>query len=73
MEFDADNKRDEIISVRLPREDYEIIRRIIDRERTYSWIGNWMRSGWLWAVAGSATVLLTLWEKIRAAVFGVVT
>lgn len=61
----SDNERDEIIDVRLPRRDYEIIRTMIDRERTYTWIGNWCRSGWLWAVVGSAILLVTLWEKIK--------
>lgn len=65
-----ENHNDEIINVRLPRKDYEIIRKVIERERTYSWLGAWFRSGWVWAVVGTSILVMTAYEQTKRIFLG---
>lgn len=66
-----DNKDDEIIAVNLPRKDYKILREVIERERTYTWFKAYMRSWWVWALAGGVITVLTLGDKINGIFHGV--
>lgn len=59
-----DNRDDEIITVNIPRRDYRILRDMIERERTYSWFKNWVRTLWVWALAGGVLALIALNEKL---------
>lgn len=66
-----DYKDDEVITVNMPRKDYKILRDMIERERTYSWIKNYLRSLWVWAFAGGIVVMLTLGDRISGFLQGI--
>lgn len=68
---DTDNKPDEVINVKLPRADYERLRVVLERERTYSWLTSQIKSTWIWVLAGGVIMFLTLYEK-TAGLVGVV-
>lgn len=61
---DMDNKGDEIINIKMPRKDYIVLREMIERERTYSWIKSSVRSLWVWALAGGLLTVISLSDKI---------
>lgn len=65
-----DNTDDEIITVNIPRKDYKILREMIDRERTYSWVKNYLRSLWVWGFVGGLLALSTFSDKIFNAIRG---
>lgn len=62
---DSDTNDDEIINVQLPRKDYKVLREILEREKTWSWLARWMKSGFLWTVVGSMLILMAFWEQIK--------
>lgn len=61
----TDNSEDEIIDIRLPRSEYKILREMIRREETYSYLGKKLSSLWVWAVAGGILTVLALWDSIQ--------
>jgi hypothetical protein len=65
-EGDSDDK---VITVRLPKKDLDMVRKIIERERAMSWFGSWLRTGLLWALMGFATLFLGLWDWIKNALY----
>lgn len=67
MGQDDFNKNDEVIEVRLPRRDYENLRLILERERTYSNISRSLKSLWIWGVAGGILSVWALWDGIKGA------
>lgn len=58
------NKQDEIVDIRLPRAEAEILRQMIKREETYTNITAMFKSSWVWVIAGGALTVITLWDKI---------
>lgn len=58
------DRQDEIIEVKLPRRDYETLRTMLERERTYSNITNYLKSFWVWAVAGGILTIWALWDQL---------
>lgn len=60
---DDDFKQDELINVKLPRGDLEIVRKVIEREKAYNWLTITLKSSWIWVVAGGAIAMLTLSDK----------
>jgi hypothetical protein len=67
IKHDSDTNDDEIVNVQLPRKDYKVLRDILEREKTWSWIARWMKSGLLWAIVGSMIILMNFWEQIKRA------
>lgn len=67
-----DNQKDEIIDVRLPREDFEQLREILARERSYKWFTSKVKSNWIFVVGGGLLTFLLLYEKFQTALFGTV-
>lgn len=66
-EKDSDTNGDEIINVQLPRKDYKVLREILEREKTWTWLARWMKSGLLWVIVGSIIILMNFWEQIKRA------
>lgn len=66
IEDDHDYKNDELVNVKLPRGDLEIIRNVIKREKAYNWFTGAMKSTSIWIVAGGVVTLFVLWDKIIA-------
>jgi hypothetical protein len=65
MTEDRDTDNYEIIDVRLPRKDYQLLQQVLEREKTWSWIARWMKSGFLWTVVTVIMMLMTFWEQIK--------
>ena len=61
---EADNREDEIIDVKLPRRDYEIMREMIKRQAALGWLGSYFRNVLLVAAGGLIT-LFTFWDTIK--------
>ena len=59
-----DFKDDELIEVKLPRSDYEILRIMLKEREAKNWIIAKLSSWWVFALGSGALVLYTLWERI---------
>lgn len=55
---------DEVITVTLSRSDYETLREIIDRQKSLSWLGKWMKNV-IFVAAGGILALLAFGEQIK--------
>lgn len=64
MEED-DFKKDELINIKLPRSQYEILKVIIQREEAYNWLTGNLKSSWLWIVGGGILTIWLLYDKIH--------
>lgn len=61
---EEDYKQDELVTVKLPRSDLEIIRNVIEREKAYNWITKTLKSTSVWVVAGGVLACIALWDKL---------
>lgn len=59
-----DYKQDELVTVKLPRSDLDIVRSMIEREKAYNWITKTLKSTSVWVVAGGVLACIALWDKI---------
>ena len=66
-----DYKNDELVTVKLPRGDLEIVRAVIEREKAYNWLTGTLKHNWIWAVAGGALAVYGLWDKLHALLIGI--
>lgn len=69
MEDEYLNRDDEIIDVKLPRKDYEIMREMIRKQAALGWLGQYVRNILLVAIGGFIT-LFTFWDSIKLFVTG---
>lgn len=60
-----DFKDDELIEIKLPRKDYEILRTIIKREEAYSWFTAAIKNHWVWVAGGGIVILWNLYERFH--------
>lgn len=58
------NEQDELVDIRLPRAEAEVLRTMIKREETYNNITAMFKSSWIWVIAGGLLTVFTLWDKI---------
>lgn len=63
--IDDINKEDELIDVKLPRKDFEIMREMIKKQEALSWLGRYARNVLL-VFAGGVITLITFWENISS-------
>lgn len=61
----SDNKNDEIINVKLPRSQYDILREVIRREEAYNYWTARIKSSWVFVVGGGILTIFLLWDKIH--------
>ncbi len=54
---------DDVIDVRMPRKDYEIMRDMIARQKALNWIGKWVKQV-VFVTAGGIITILALWDWI---------
>lgn len=66
-EYD-DFKDDELINIKLPRKQYEMLKDIIAREEAYNWFTSALRSSWLWIVGGGILTLILLYDRLHIGV-----
>lgn len=70
--MDEDFKSDEVINVRLSRQDYNRLKEILARERAYSWFTSRIKSNWIFFLGGGILTMILLYEKFQSALFGTV-
>lgn len=56
--------QDEIVVVRLPKRDYEVLRELIGTRQALSGFKKWLQTGFLWA-AGSLLSISGLYEILK--------
>lgn len=61
---DDDFKDDELITIKLPRKDYEMLKTMIKREEASQWFINSLKHSWVWVVGGGILTLFLLWDRI---------
>lgn len=59
-----DNEEDEIIAIFLPRSKYEVLRTILEREESYNWFRNWIRSHWIFIVGSGLLTGFAVYREI---------
>lgn len=69
---ESEYKDDEIIEVRLSRNDYRQLKEILARERSYKWFTSKVKSNWIFIMGGGILSMFLLYEKFQAALFGAV-
>lgn len=67
-----DFKEDELISIKLPRQQYELLKKMIEREQAYNWIKNTLSNNWIWVVGGGVLTFWLLFDKINLLINGTV-
>lgn len=67
-EENDDFKGDELINIKLPRREYEMLKTIIAREEAYNWLTSALRSNWLWIVGGGILTLIMLYDRLHIGV-----
>lgn len=65
-----DFKADEIIDVRLPRKDYELLRKILTEREAKNWLTAKLASWWVFGVGAGALALWKLYSEFSAAIHG---
>lgn len=63
-----DFKEDELINIKLPRKQYEVLKTMIEREETYTRLTNALKSSWIWVIGGGILTLILLWDRIHLGV-----
>lgn len=58
------DRDDEIIDVKLPRKDYEMLREMLRKQEALGWLGRYVRNVLLVAIGGFIT-LFTFWDTIK--------
>jgi len=56
---------DEFITVRLPKEDDEVLKEIIKEREAYNYLTSKLKSLWIWAVVSGAISIFILWDHIK--------
>lgn len=65
MNGDEDvNKEDEIITLKLPRKEAELVRQMIRERQAMNYFKGWLTTWWVWIVAGGVLTCWALWEKL---------
>jgi hypothetical protein len=62
--IDDINKEDELVDVKLPRKEFEIMREMIKKQEALGWLGKYFRNVLLVAAGGIIT-LLAFWDSIQ--------
>lgn len=60
-----DFKDDELITIKLPRKQYEMLKSILEREEAMSWLQSRVKAWWIWTAAGGLIAVWTLWDKFH--------
>lgn len=59
-----DFKDDELINIKLPRRQYEVLKNMIEREQSYDRLTSTLKSSWIWIVGGGILTLFLLWDRL---------
>ena len=69
---EEDFKDDQLISIKLPRSQYELLKTMIKREEAYNWVINGLRNNLVWIVSGGILTIFMLYDKIHLYMQGMV-
>ena len=58
------NEMDEVVNVTLPRDDYLIMREMIEKQKSLNWIGKYVRN-FLFVTAGGILTLMAFGGEIK--------
>jgi hypothetical protein len=64
------NRDDEIINIRLPRSDYELLRLILKEREAKNWLTAKVSSWWIFGLGAGCLVLWKLWTEFSTVVHG---
>lgn len=56
---------EEFITVRLPKEDDQVLKEMIKEREAYSYVVAKLKNLWIWTVAAGLVSLLLFWESIK--------
>lgn len=62
--IEDDFKEDELINIKLPRKQYEVLKVMIEREQTYDRLTSMLKSSWIWIVGGGILTIILLYDRI---------
>ncbi len=65
---ESDFRGNELITVQLPRKDFQRLEKILAREEAMSWWVSTVQSWWFFAFAGGILSVWALWDKIKEAI-----
>lgn len=68
----GDYEGQELVVIKIQRKDLELFRKLLERERAYTWLMGTLTSWWIWTIAGGVITLLALYDKIHTMLFGTV-
>jgi len=66
VEAPKDYEQDEIITVKLSRKEFDIVRKIIAREQAAGWFDGWIKNHWVWIVGGGILTFLYIGDQIKS-------
>ena len=61
-------KEEELVVIKLPRKEYEVLKVMIEREQTYDRLTGMLKSSWIWVVGGGVLTLILLWDRFHIGV-----
>lgn len=64
-EEDDPYHEDELVNIKLPRSQYDLLKKLLHREQAYSWFSGIISSSWVWVVAGGLFAVWGLYDKIH--------
>lgn len=67
IEIDRD---DEVITIRMPRKDYLVMKQLIKERQTMNNITAILKASWVWVVVSGVLGCWYLWDKIRLSLLG---
>ena len=56
---------DELIEVKLPKEQYELLKQMVKEREAYNLITNKLKNWFLWTVVGGFMTVFSFWEQIK--------
>ncbi len=62
------NREDEIVTLRLPRKDADIVRQMIKERETMNNITAALKSSFIWVVVAGALGCWALWDKFKGVI-----
>lgn len=67
-----DFKQDEIIDVKLPRKDYQLLKKILEEREAKNWLTAKIASWWVFGLGAGALVLWQIWNELSSILNGTV-
>lgn len=65
-----DYKDEEIIDVKLTREQYKLLKNVLIREQSENWITSAVKNNWIWIVSGGVLTVWMLYDRIQLFLHG---